>query len=431
MLTALVGFSAAFVLIFFRVPIAIALSVVGFAGFAAVTGFTPALTMLAFAAKNSSMSYTLSVIPLFVLMGNFIAGAGISGDLFRAAQVSIGRHRGGLAMATVLSCGGFAAVCGSSVATALTMGKVAIPSMRKYGYSNALSTASVAAGGTLGVLIPPSVIMVIYGIATETHIGKLFAAGIIPGLIAILGYFAAIQWTTWRNPEAGAPAAPSSRSERFDAYKRVWAVVVLFGVVLGGIYGGVFTATEAAGIGAFGAFLFAWQRGHLSVARLYAILMDTLETSAAMFALILGALVFGEFINYTGADRQIVALVADGGLSPAMVIFIIIVIYVILGCLLESISMMLLTLPLFFPVIVELGYDPVWFGILVVMLVELGLITPPLGVNLFIIKAVVPDVPLSTTIRGVVPFIVSDLARVALIAVFPAIALLLPNLLFN
>jgi C4-dicarboxylate transporter, DctM subunit len=424
------AFLAAFTLIFFRVPIAIALGVVGFGGFVVLQGLTPGVTMLAMGAKDSSMSYTLSVIPLFVLMGTLIASAGISSDLYRAGQVSIGRRRGGLAMATVLACGGFAAVCGSSVATAMTMAKVSVPSMRKYGYSDELATGCVAAGGTLGILIPPSVVMVIYGIATETHIGKLFAAGLIPGIIGVLGYLAAVQWATWRNPAAGPPGAIATRNEKLEAYRRIWPVVILFGIVLGGIYSGLFTATEAAGIGAFGAFLFAWQRG-MNLSKLYDILMDTLQTSAMMFALVLGAIVFAEFINQTGADVAILALVRDNGLSPAMVIFTIMVIYIILGCLLESISMILLTMPLFFPVVVGLGFDPVWFGIFVVVLVELGLITPPIGVNLFVIKSVIPDVPLTTTIKGVLPFIVADLLRIAIIAVFPAVTLFLPNLMFK
>lgn len=430
MFEAAMAFAAALTLIFLRVPIAIALAVVGFGGFTLVRGFTPGLTMLAMGAKDSSMSYTLSVIPLFVLMGTLIAAAGISGDLYRAAQVSIGRRRGGLAMATVLACGGFAAVCGSSVATAVTMAKVAVPSMRKYGYSDSLTTGCVAAGGTLGILIPPSVVMVIYGIATETHIGKLFAAGLIPGAIAVTGYILAVKWTTWRNPSAGPSGGVATRSEKQDAYKRIWPVVIIFGIVLGGIYSGLFTATEAAGIGASSAFLFALQRG-INFKSLYNILMDTLQTSAMMFALLLGAIVFAEFINLTGADKAIVALVRDHGLSPAMVIFVIIVIYLILGCLLESISMILLTLPLFFPVVVALGFDPVWFGILVVVLVEIGLITPPIGVNLFVIRSVVPDVPLATTIQGVMPFIVADLFRIAVLVLFPAVTMFLPNLMFK
>lgn len=426
-----IGFLAAFILIFFRVPIAIALGVVGFVGFVLNTGVAQGLSMIVIVTRDSSMSYSLSVIPLFVLMGNLIAGAGISTDLYRAAQVTIGRFRGGLAMATVAACGGFAAVCGSSVATAVTMAQVSVPSMRKYGYSDGLATASVAAGGTLGILIPPSVIMVVYGIATETHIGKLFAAGLIPGLIGILGYMAAIQWVVWRNPKAGPPAPSAARSEKIDAFKRIWAVGVLFTIVLGGMYGGIFTATEAAGIGAFGGFVFALARGKLGWSNLYSILSATVQTTAVMFALLMGALIFGEFVNLTGAAKGTLQMIQGNGWAPFTVILVIMGIYILLGCLLESLSMILLTLPLFFPVVIGLGYDPVWFGILVVVLVEIGLITPPIGVNLFVIKSVVPDVPMGTTIRGVMPFIAADIVRVFLLAVFPVISLFLPGLFFK
>ena len=430
MATAALGFLAAFALIFLRVPIAIALGFVGFAGFAALNGLTPALSMVALTTSGSTMSYSLAVVPLFILMGNLVAGAGISAELYRAAQVFIGHRKGGLAIATILSCGGFAAVCGSSVATAVTMGRVSIPSMRAYGYSDRLSTATVAAGGTLGILIPPSIIMVVYGIATETHIGKLFAAGMIPGLIGVIGYSLAVRWVVWRDPSAAPPAERSTGAERRDAIGRIWTVAALFALVLGGIYGGFFTATEAGGIGASGAFLFALLR-RLSPAEFYAIFRDSVQTTAILFALIIGATIFAEFVNYTGAHRGVLALVSDGDLSPFWVMTIIVAIYILLGCVLDSLAMMLLTLPMFFPIVTGLGFDPVWFGILVVMLVELGLITPPIGLNLFILRSIVPDVPLSRIIRGIVPFVVSDIARVALIAFVPAISLTLPNLFFD
>lgn len=430
-LPGLLGFTAALALIFLRVPIGIALATVGLGGFYLLKGPTAALSMIAIATKDSSMSYSLSVIPLFVLMGNLIASAGISGDLFKAAQMMLGKMRGGLAYATVLSCGGFAAVCGSSVATAYTIGKVSVPPMRRYGYSDQLSTATVAAGGTLGIIIPPSVIMVIYGIATETHIGKLFAAGLIPGILGILGYFAAVRWSIWRNPSSAPQGQGAERAERMDAYRRVWPVAVLFLVVLGGIYTGLFTATEAAGVGACGGFLFAVLRGKLRLPQLYKVFLATLETSAVMFAIVLGANIFSEFMNLTGIDRAALQLVKGHDLSATTVIFIIMGVYVILGALMEEISMILLTLPVFFPVVMGLGYDPVWFGILVTVLCQIGLIAPPIGMNLFVIKAVVPDVPLATTIKGISPFVVADLVRVALLALFPAIAMVVPNLLFK
>ena len=430
MTAALVGFACAFGLIFFRVPIAIALGIVGFAGFAVLNGFNPAMSLIALTAVGSTMHYTLAVVPLFVLMGNLVAGAGISTELYRAAQVFIGHRRGGLAMATIVSCGGFAAVCGSSIATAVTMGRVSIPSMRGYGYSESLSTATVAAGGTLGILIPPSIIMVIYGIATETHIGKLFAAGLIPGLIGIIGYSLAIRWVVWRDPDAAPLAERSARAEKIDAVRRIWTIAALFVLVLGGIYGGLFTATEAGGVGALGALLFALGR-RIPMRELYEIFRSSVQTTAILFALIIGATIFSEFVNYSGAHESVLHLVRDSGLSAFWVIVVIMVIYVILGCVLDSLAMMLLTLPMFFPIVTGLGFDPVWFGIFVVMLVELGLITPPIGMNLFVLRSIVPDVPLASIIRGIIPFVVSDIVRIVLIALVPGIALFLPDLLFD
>jgi len=429
MLTAIIGFGAAFALIFLRVPIAIALGVVGALGFYLLVGQAPALSMIALSAVSSTMSYNLAVIPLFILMGNLIAATGIAGDLFRAAQVTVGHKRGGLGIATILSCGGFAAVCGSSVATAVTMGRVAIPQMRRYGYSDSLSTATVAAGGTLGILIPPSIIMVVYGIATETHIGMLFAAGIVPGLIGVLGYSLAVRWVATRNPSAAPSAERASAAERRAALRGVWPVGLLFFVVLGGIYAGIFTATEAAGIGASGALLFALIR-RLPRRDFLDVLVQSAETTAILFALIIGAKIFAEFVNYTGAHTGMLTLVQDSGLTPVMVMVVICLIYILLGCVLDSLAMMLLTLPMFFPIVVGLGYDPVWFGIMVVMLVELGLVTPPIGINLFILKSVVPDVPLIKIIRGIVPFIFVDILRLLLIGFIPALALFLPQLLF-
>lgn len=430
MFEASVGFAAVLGLIFMRVPIAIALAVVGFVGYSLINGTRPAFSVMGLSAVGSTMSYNLAVVPLFILMGNLVAGAGISRELYRAAQVFVGHRRGGLGIATILSCGGFAAVCGSSVATAVTMGRVAIPSMRSYGYADSLSTATVAAGGTLGILIPPSIIMVIYGITTETHIGKLFAAGIIPGLIGVAGYGLAVNWVARRHPDRAPRAERAERAEKIEALSNVWAVCVLFIIVLGGIYGGFFTATEASGIGACGALAFAMLR-RMPWRELVEITRVSAETTAVLFALIIGASIFAEFVNLTGAHDGVLSVVRDSNLSPAMVMFVICLIYILLGCVLDSLAMMLLTLPMFFPIVTGLGYDPVWFGILVVMLVELGLITPPIGMNLFILRSIVPDVSLATIIRGIVPFVVSDVVRVLLILTFPAITLVLPGLFFD
>jgi tripartite ATP-independent transporter DctM subunit len=375
--------------------------------------------------------YSLIVLPLFVLMGNLVAGAGISGDLFRAAQAFIGKRRGGLAMATVVACGGFGAICGSSVATAATMGKVAIPSMRKLGYGDSLSSAAVAAGGTLGILIPPSVIMVVYGVATQTHIGMLFAAGILPGLIAVAGYVMAVKWSVWRDPKLAPLADGKEQLNKLALLRALWPVALIFGVVMGGIYGGFFTSIEASGIGATAALVFALTHHSLKLRDIYAILVDTARTSAMMFAIILGAALFGEFVNLTGVHEGLLHSVKESGLPPFGIILLMIVLYILLGTVLESLSMILLTVPIFFPIILALGYDPVWFGILVVMVVEIGLITPPIGVNLFVIRSVMPDIPMMAVVRGVIPFIVADVLRILLIAAVPAISLWLPNLLFK
>jgi tripartite ATP-independent transporter DctM subunit len=326
---------------------------------------------------------------------------------------------------------GFGAICGSSIATAVTMAKVAMPSMRKFGYSDALATGSIAAGGTLGILIPPSVIMIIYGIMTETNIGALFAAGILPGLLAVVCYIGAVRYTTMRDPAAGPCTERMPWVQRLRTLRSVWGILLLFGIVMGGMYGGVFTPTEAAGVGAGGAFLFALARGTLRSGGTFDVLVESARTTTMMFSILIGALLFGTYINYTGMPEELRDFVSSFGTSPLMVILAITVIYLVLGCVLESISMILLTVPVLFPLIVHLGYDPVWFGIFVVCVVEISLITPPVGLNVYVLKGVLPDVSLRTIFRGVTPFIVADLFRVALLIAFPSIALVLPKLLFN
>jgi len=332
-------------------------------------------------------------------------------------------------MATVVASGGLAAISGSSLATAATMGKVAAEPMRRYGYADSLATGSIAAGGTLGIMIPPSVIMVIYGLITETSIGKLFVAGIIPGLLGVLGYTAVIVVLTWLNPKLGPAAEPSSWSVRLDALKRVWGVLALFLLVIGGIYGGAFTATEAAGIGAAGAFIFAVMRRGFDWRLMLRILGESARTTGVLFFILMGALIFANFVNRAGLPAALSTYVVSLGAEPLLVILTLVVIYVILGCLLESISMVLLTVPTFFPLIVGLGYDPIWFGIFVVLMVEVGLITPPVGLNLFVLRAIVPDVSTGTIIRGIVPFLYSDIFRLALLVFIPSTALVLPNLM--
>jgi tripartite ATP-independent transporter DctM subunit len=338
-------------------------------------------------------------------------------------------------MATIVACGGFAAICGSSLATAATMAKVAMPEMRKYGYADGLSSASIAAGGTLGILIPPSVILVIYGLLTETSIGKLFIAGIVPGFLGVLFYLAAVRLTVMRNPEAGPAGTRATWGERLQALSHVWAVLLLFFLVIGGLYGALnfwplnlaFSPTEAAGMGAMGAFLIALARGNLNWRSIREVLGETALTTASLFAVLIGAWVFSNFVNLAGLPEGLLALVTSLDLGPWVVMILIILIYLGLGCIFESMSMLLLTVPIFFPLITSLGFDPVWFGIVVVVVIEISLITPPVGLNVFILKGVVGDVSTATIFRGVTPFWLMDILRLILLLAFPTLVLFLPS----
>ena len=429
MTEALVGLGVMLLISFLRVPIAISMGLVGFFGLWWMRGLSPSMASATTVVYESGFQYTLSVVPLFILMGNFVTRAGMSKELYRAGHTVVGHLRGGLAMATVLACAGFGAICGSSIATAATMTKVAYPSMSDHHYSDELAVGTIAAGGTLGILIPPSTIMVIYGIMTNTSIGKLFAAGILPGWS---------RWccSAWRcNTSAGAipPSGPeaerASWRERFDAFKGVWAVVVLFVIVMGGIYGGVFTATEGAGIGAFGAFCFALARGALSPRALLDVLIESSRTTAMLFMILVGALIFANFINYTTMPADLKAFVANYQIHPMTVIVAICVIYVVLGTAMEELSMILLTVPVFFPLVVGLGFDPVWFGILIVVVVQIGLISPPVGMNMFVVKSMLPRIATSTIFRGVTPFVVAEVVLLAVLVAFPSISLVLPRLM--
>lgn len=334
-------------------------------------------------------------------------------------------------MATVVACGGFSAVCGSSLATAATMSKVAMPPMRRYGYSDSLATASIAAGGTLGILIPPSVILIIYGLLTETSIRELFAAGLLPGILGIFLYLGAVKYTVWRNPSSGPAGERMSWPERFRALMGVRNILALFVLVMGGIYLGVFTPTEAAGIGAGGAFIIALLRRSLTWANLFETFAESARTSATLFAIVIGALIFSDFINRAGLPALLVDFVQGLNVSPMAVIFAILIIYIVLGMVLESLSMLLLTIPVFFPLVAGLGFDLVWFGIVAVVVTEIGLISPPVGMNIFVLSAVLKDVKTGTIFKGIMPFFTADLVRLTLIVAFVPISLWLPNLLYK
>jgi len=425
----LIAFGILLALAFARIPIAFAMLIVGVGGFALTRGMHAAFNQLAQTTFAAGIDYELSVVPLFVLMGNFVSRAGMSQELFRAAYTFIGHWRGGLAMSTVVACAGFGSICGSSIATAATMSKVAYPPMRKLGYSDKLSAASICAGGTLGILIPPSTIMVIYGIITETNIGRLFAAGVFPGILAAALLCLAVRWVVWRDPGAGPAGERSSWRERLEALKGIWGVVVLFLVSIGGIYAGIFTATEGAGIGAFGAFVFALARRALTWKVLREVLIDSARTTSMLFMILIGALVFANYINFTSLPFDLTSFIDQFRVHPIMVVVAICAIYVVLGTAMEELSMVLLTVPIFFPLVTQLGFDPVWFGILIVVIVEIGLISPPVGMNLFVLSSLLPEVPTPTLFRGVIPFVVADIVRLGILIAFPAISLWLPSVL--
>ncbi len=435
MIESVIGFAAVLALVFLRMPIAIAMGLVGIIGYSQLTNFKAALSMAARLIIDTAQDYGLSVVPLFILMGLFVNKGGLSRELYQVSYAFLGHLRGGLAMATIVACAGFSAICGSSLATAATMSKVAMPQMRKYGYADRLSTASIAAGGTLGILIPPSVILVIYGLLTETSIGKLFIAGIIPGLIGVLFYLLAVRYTVARDPEAGPAGERTDWRERFSALRGVWAVLLLFFIVIGGLYGFLdvwpvnltFSPTEAAGMGAAGAFLIALSRGNLSFGDVREVLVETAHTTAALFTVLIGAWIFSNFINLAGLPEQLLAAITTLGLGPMAVMFMILAVYIVLGCVFESLSMLLLTVPIFFPLVTSLGFDPVWFGVIVVVVTEISLITPPVGLNVFVLKGVVGDVSTATIFRGVTPFWIVDILRLALLLFVPWLVLVLPN----
>ena len=431
MTTALIAFAAMLALTFLRVPIAFAMALVGAAGFAFVRGIDPALALVGQVARDTVMTADLSVVPLFVLMGNFVSQAKLSDGLFAASHAFLGHRRGGLAMATIVACGGFSAICGSSIATAATMSKVAMPSMRRYGYDPGFAAGSIAAGGTLGILIPPSVIFVFYGLMTGTSISKLFAAGILPGIVGILLYIAAVKVTIYFRPGLGPQAERMSWPERWHALSGVLGVIVLFVIVIGGIYLGVFTPTEGAGIGAFGGFLFALTKRSLTLRKLRETLVETAITSSVLFSVLIGALLFANLVNAVGLPTELQRIVAESGLGPMGVIMLILVIYIILGCVLESMSMIILTIPVFVPVVTALNFDLIWFGVIVVVVTEIALITPPVGMNVFVLRSMLPDLTTGRIFRGVTPFIFADIVRLALLVFVPWISLFLPAYVRN
>lgn len=427
MTESLLALSAMLGLIFLRVPVAFAMALVGFVGLGLFRNWPSASAMASSVVYESGFQYLLSVLPLFILMGNFVTESRMSRELYAAAHALLGHRRGGLAMSTIVACGGFGAICGSSLATAATMSKVAYPEMRRLGYSQELASGSIAAGGTLGILIPPSIIMVVYCLLTEQSIGKMFAAGVLPGLVAIVFYLLAVSWVVRRNPAAGPAGERSTWRQALHALGKVWAVLTLIAMLMGGIYGGVFTAAEAAGIGAFLGFLFAWSRKTLTWRSFIDVVVESAKTTGMIFMVMIGALMLANFINFTSLPQDLIDMVAYYDLSPLAVIFMICIIYIVLGCVLESMSMILLTVPVFYPLVQSMGFDLIWFGVLVVVVTEISFITPPFGMNVFVLRGLLPGVSTQTIFRGVMPFVISDLFRLTVLIMFPAISLYLPT----
>jgi C4-dicarboxylate transporter DctM subunit len=426
-LVALIGFIALFALMLLRVPVGMAMGLVGVAGFGYLSGSGPALKIVGHTSMRTVTDWNFAVVPLFLLMGSFATTSGMSRELFRAANAFLGHLRGGLGIATIAACGGFAAICGSSVATAATFSRVAYPEMRRFGYPQSFATGVIAAGGTLGIMIPPSTVLAVYGLITEQDIGKLFVAGIVPGLIAVLMYMATITMIGYVRPGFLPAGKRAPWGERLVAMRDIWATLLLFLFVIGGIYGGLFTATEAAGMGAGGAFLLGIARRRLSRQDILRSLLEATRTTAAVFTVLIGAILFGYFLTITQTPQKVTEFLTGLGLGRYGVLALIMLMYLVLGCLMDALAMIILTVPIIFPVIKELGFDPIWFGVIIVMTVELGLIHPPVGMNIFVIKSVVEDAKIATIFYGVLPFIIADILRLILLIAVPGLALWLPG----
>lgn len=424
----MLGLILVIVLITLGLPIAFSMATIGFLGLVFIIGIEPSLAMIGQIFFDNGMNYTLSILPLFLLMGNFVVKAGLADDLYSAANAWLRHKKGGLAMATIIACGGFSSVCGSSLATAATMAKIALPSMKKFGYPDSLATGAIAAGGTLGILIPPSMILVIYGIITSQDIGQLFLAGIIPGLLGITGYILAIKISIFFNKNSFKTQSNLSFIKKIKSLKGVIGILSLFFIVMGGIYTGVFTATEAAGVGAFGSLLIVIIKKKISIKSFSETLIETAKVTTMLFFLLFGAIIFSNFINLAGLPNDLKNFLSLFNFNLFTLLIGIFILYLILGMILESLSMMMLTVPIFYPLVQEMGGDLIWFGILVVVAVEISLITPPIGLNVHVLKTIVKDkISLRTIFKGVTPFVAMDIIRIIILLLIPGITLFLPN----
>ncbi len=411
-----------------RMPVAFAMAFSGLAGFAYLGGLESALTLLAQDIFETLSSYPLSVIPMFILMGSFAFASGISQRLYKTSYTWVGQMRGGLTVATVLACSGFAAICGSTAATAATMGRIALPEMKKYGYDDVLATGTVAAAGTLGILIPPSTVLIVYGILTEESIGKLFVAGIVPGIILSLFFVATVILLCMRNPAIGPPGPPTTWKQKLRAVTGIIEAIVLFILTIGGLFLGWFSPTQAGAIGASGALLIGVIRGRLKLKVTIEAAKDGLRTACMVLFIITGATVFGHFMAISNIPFVLADWVGSLPLPPMAVMAVMIFIYFIGGFFMDSMALIVVTIPIFFPIVIKLGLDPIWFGVMIVLVGEMGVITPPVGVNVFVIKGIAPDIPLHRIFRGILPFLVALIVLTILLMIFPKIATFLPSL---
>ncbi len=419
------------ILLFLRMPVGFVMALVGFVGYAYLTKMEGAFGQLRIVPMSITTNYDLCVIPLFMLMGSFAYHSGLSQDLYYGAHKCVGDLPGGLAIATVLGCCGFAAVCGSTLATAATMGMVALPEMKKYNYDSALATGTVSSGGSLGILIPPSSIFIIYGILTEQSISSLFIAGVFPGLLLAFLFMITIYVRVKINPKLAPPSEKIPFVEKLQSFKYMWPVLTLFFVIMGGLYMGIFTATEAAGVGAFGALLFGLIKKRLNREKIVAAFIEAMRSTAMIFVIIIGAMLFGYFLTVSRLTSELANFIAGLEMSRYVIFLGIIAVYVILGCLMDTLAMVILTVPIFYPLIVKMDFDPIWFGVIIVLIVEMGVLTPPVGMNVYVVHGIAKDVPMSTIFRGVMPFFIMMILSIILLTIFPQIALFLPKLMMG
>ncbi|ADZ72155.1 TRAP transporter large permease [Polymorphum gilvum] len=423
-LIAVAGFLALFAMMILRVPIGVAMGLVGIGGFASVAGIGPALNLLAQSPIRTVTDFNLSLIPFFILMGVLATNSGMSRELFRTGQAWFGSFRGGMALSTIGACAGFAAICGSSVATAATMTKIALPEMKRVGYRDDIATGVIAAGGTLGILIPPSVVLAVYAFITQQDVGRLFIAGVVPGLLAIVMYMLTVRIAYARSLPDG---TPFDLMAAIRSMSGVWAVLLLFVSIIGSIYFGLVTATEAAAAGSVLTALIGILRGRLGFRSIMDSLVEALRTSVAIYTILIGAILFGYFLAITQTPQKITALLVGLDLGAYSTLAIILLFFIVMGCILDAMAMIILLVPIVFPVVIQLGFDPIWFGVIIVMTVELGLITPPVGMNVFVINTLAREVSLPTVFKGVLPFVAADIVRLILLIAFPAIVLFLPH----